>query len=199
MLSARHSKSQRPNMTTKPATPEKKTNKAGYRVSVEQALKQWHSERPELDLGPLGVFAALAHAYGLSNLEIERLMGKHGLNRGTFDVLTTLRRAGPPFTLGPKQLATSLLLSGAGMTNRLDQLEKRKLVRRMPDPSDRRALKIQLTSSGLKFMDKILPELIAMESDLASGLSKKKLRMLTILLDELAQKIELNSAIERDG
>jgi DNA-binding MarR family transcriptional regulator len=186
-------------MTPKAATPEKKANKAGYRVSVEYALKQWHTERPELDLGPLGVFAALAHAYGLSNLEIERLMAKHGLNRGTFDVLTTLRRAGPPFTLGPKQLATSLLLSGAGMTNRLDQLEKKKLVRRLPDPSDRRALRIQLTPSGLKFMDKILPELIAMERELASGMSKKKVRVLTSLLDELAQTIELNGAAESEA
>lgn len=142
------------------------------------------------------MFAALAHAYGLSNLQIERLMAKHGLNRGTFDVLTTLRRAGPPFTLGPKQLATSLLLSGAGMTARLDQLENKKLVRRMPDPSDRRALKIQLTSNGLKFMDKILPELIAMETELASGLSKKKVDLLTTLLDELTQRMEANDDVE---
>ncbi|EGP10276.1 hypothetical protein CSIRO_0052 [Bradyrhizobiaceae bacterium SG-6C] len=38
-----------------------------------------------------------------------------------------------------------------------------------------------------------------MESDLAAGLSKKKVRVLTILLDELARKIELNSSFESDG
>jgi hypothetical protein len=48
-------------------------------------------------------------------------------------------------------------------------------------------------------MDKILPELIAMERELASGMSKKKVRVLTSLLDELAQTIELNGAAESEA
>ena len=42
--------------------------------SVETVLDQWRAARPELDLGPLGLFAALAHAYWLTAPEIERLM-----------------------------------------------------------------------------------------------------------------------------
>ena len=157
--------------------------------SVRTVLDQWHAVRPELDLGPLGLFAALAHAYWLTAPEIERLMASHSLTRGMFDVLTTLRRVGQPYTLAPKVLAQSLLLSGAGITNRLDRLETLKLIKRMPEPLDRRGLKIELTPKGLKLVDQILPQLIRLERNLAAGLSKKNAVDLMWLLDEFAQSL----------
>jgi hypothetical protein len=104
----------------------------GPRNSVATAMDEWHRARPDLDLGPVGLFAALAHVYWLTAPEIERLMAAHCVTRGMFDLLTTLRRAGLPYTLAPKQLSQSLLLSGAGITNRLDKLEALKLIRRLP-------------------------------------------------------------------
>lgn len=157
--------------------------------SVATVLDQWHNARPELDLGPLGLFAALAHAYWLTAPEIERLMASYGLTRGMFDVLTTLRRTGPPYTLAPKQLSQSLLLSGAGITSRLDKLEKLKLIQRLPEPLDRRGLKIELTRAGLKLIDRILPQLIRLERSLAAGLTQKKAADLMRLLDEFAQSL----------
>src|ERR1700722_89786 len=157
--------------------------------SVATVLDQWHNARPELDLGPLGLFAGLAHAYWVTAPEIERLMAAYGLTRGMFDVLTTLRRAGPPYTLAPKQLGQSLLLSGAGITNRLDRLERLKLLHRLPEPRDRRGLKIELTRAGLKLVDRILPQLIQLERSLAAGLTPKKAADLMRLLDEFAQSL----------
>ena len=159
------------------------------RNSVATVLDQWHNARPELDLGPLGLFAGLAHAYWVTAPEIERLMAAYGLTRGMFDVLTTLRRAGPPYTLAPKQLGQSLLLSGAGITNRLDRLERLKLLHRLPEPRDRRGLKIELTRAGLKLVDRILPQLIQLERSLAAGLTPKKAADLMRLLDEFAQSL----------
>jgi DNA-binding MarR family transcriptional regulator len=153
-------------------------------------LEQWRQERPDLDVAPLGLFAALAHAYWLSAPRIERLMMSHGVARGMFDVLTTLRRSGPPYTLAPKQLARSLLLSGAGITSRLDRLEALQLIGRRPEPRDRRGLQIELTPAGLALVDKILPELIEMETRLSTGLSASQARQLTHLLDTLARSVQ---------
>jgi DNA-binding MarR family transcriptional regulator len=136
----------------------------GPRNSVATAMDEWHRARPDLDLGPVGLFAALAHVYWLTAPEIERLMAAHGVT------LTTLRRAGLPYTLAPKQLSQSLLLSGAGITNRLDKLEALKLIRRLPEPPDRRGLKIRLTQAGLRLVDRLLPQLIRLESSLAAGM-----------------------------
>src|SRR6185437_11773405 len=74
-------------------------------TSVENVIRQWQEARPGLDLGPLGLFAGIAHAYWLSAPRIERLMARYNLTRGMFDVLTTLRRSGPPHELAPKQLS----------------------------------------------------------------------------------------------
>ena len=49
----------------------------GPRNSVATAMDEWHRARPDLDLGPVGLFAALAHVYWLTAPEIERLMAAH--------------------------------------------------------------------------------------------------------------------------
>jgi len=125
------------------------------------------------------------------------LMSSYKINRGLFDVLTTLRRSGSPYTLAPKQLAQSLLLSGAGLTNRLDRLERQNLIRRLPEPLDRRGLKIQLTTVGRRLVDRILPELIKLERDLSAGLSERKSRELMRLLNDLAQSLISKPATAR--
>ena len=173
-------------------------NKIPQQKSVASVIEEWHHSRPGLDLGPLGLFAALAHVYWLTTPEIERLMAEHSLNRGMFDVLTTLRRAGPPCTLAPKQLSQSLLLSGAGITNRLDRLEALKLIRRLPDPQDRRGLKIELTNSGLRLVDRILPRLIDLERRMVAGLATKDATKLLHLLDEFAQSLRTNLSRDRE-
>ncbi len=156
------------------------------KAPVASAIRQWHKARPGLDLGPLGIFAAIAHVYWLSAPRIEKLMSGYGLTRGMFDVLTTLRRAGPPFELAPKQLSRSLLLSGAGITNRLDRLENLELIVRRPDPSDRRGLQIKITKSGLRLVDRILPALIELERQMSAGLSSPDAAAMVKLIDKLS-------------
>ena len=158
--------------------------------SIGVVLAQWSRQRRGLDLVPLGMFVALAHVYWLTAPRIERLMAEHGITRGIFDVLTTLRRADAPHTLAPRKIARSLLLSGAGLTSRLDRLETDKLIVRLPDPHDGRGLKVCLTPKGLRLVDRILPKLIRLEAELASGLSTRQMAQLTRLLDLWAGSVQ---------
>jgi DNA-binding MarR family transcriptional regulator len=158
--------------------------------SIAAVVEQWSRQRPGLDLGPLGMFVALAHVYWLTAPRIERLMADHGISRGIFDVLTTLRRAGAPHTLAPRQISRSLLLSGAGLTSRLDRLEAGKLIVRLPNPHDGRGLKVRLTPKGLRLVDGILPKLIRLEAELAAGLSREQIAQITGLLDLWAGSIQ---------
>jgi DNA-binding MarR family transcriptional regulator len=158
--------------------------------SIRAVLAQWSRQRRGLDLGPLGMFVALAHVYWLTAPRIERLMAEHDITRGIFDVLTTLRRADAPHTLAPRKIARSLLLSGAGLTSRLDRLETDKLIVRLPDPHDGRGLKVCLTPKGLRLVDRILPKLIRLEAELAAGLSVRQMAQLTRLLDLWAGSVQ---------
>jgi len=48
----------------------------------------------------------------------------------------------------PSQIATSLNLDSSTITGLLDRMENKGLLKRMPDPQDRRALRVVLTPQG---------------------------------------------------
>ncbi len=155
---------------------------------VETILTQWKQQHPDLDFEPMALIAALTEAYHLTSMPIDQMMTKYGLTRGMFDVLATLRRAGRPYELTPKELSASLLLSGAGLTNRLDRLQSLDLISRLPDPTDRRSLRIALTKRGREFVDHILPELLEIQR-MAFGSNRKAGRELTKLLITMNERL----------
>jgi DNA-binding MarR family transcriptional regulator len=157
------------------------------RDPVGVIVAQWQRERPDLDPAPMRLFGALARAHLLTTPYLNRVVAAHGLARGTFDVLSALRRAGPPFSLTPKQLSDSLMLSGAGMTSRLDRLETLQLIVRLPEPADRRSLKIQLTPRGIHLIDDIIPRIIKEQWRVIGQLGAKNTATLIGLLGTLTE------------
>jgi DNA-binding MarR family transcriptional regulator len=160
--------------------------------SVPSIIAQWQREKPEFDTGPMALFGALARAFLLTSPAIEKFMAGQGVARGTFDVLAALRRAGAPYRLPPSQLSKSLMLSGAGMTNRLDRLETLRLIVRRPDPNDRRSVQIQLTTKGLELVEKIIPQFVAFEKQIVADFGDDNIKKLTQLLLALNQKLVEN-------
>jgi DNA-binding MarR family transcriptional regulator len=159
------------------------------RDPVSLIVAQWQRERPDLDPAPMRLFGALARAHLLTTPYLNRIVAAQGLARGTFDVLSALRRAGPPFSLTPKQLSESLMLSAAGMTSRLDRLEALRLIARLPEPNDRRSLKIQLTQRGVHLIDDIIPRIIEAQWRIISDLGVEKTTDLITLLGSLAEAL----------
>jgi len=56
------------------------------------------------------------------------------------------------------------------MTNRVDRLERRGLVRRSPDPSDRRGVIVALTAEGRSVVDAAMADLLQRERALLAQL-----------------------------
>lgn len=133
---------------------------AGSRAAhkqVDEIFRQWRSERPDIDPTPVRIYGLIGQIHLQSTVFINEVLAPLGLVRGTFDVLTALRRVGAPYALTPKQLATHLLLSGAGLTSRLNQLETLHLIARLPEPLDRRTVRVQLTAAGEALVNKAIP------------------------------------------
>jgi DNA-binding MarR family transcriptional regulator len=101
---------------------------------------------------------------------VDGVFARHGLRRGEFDVLAALRRSGAPYTLTPSVIADGLMLSRAGMTNRLDRLSVSGLVERRHDPDDRRSVKISLTPRGLEVVDAAVADHAANEARILGAL-----------------------------
>jgi DNA-binding MarR family transcriptional regulator len=71
-----------------------------------------------------------------------------GLDRRSYHLLGRLSSYGPPYRRSAGQLAADMRLSSGAMTNRLDRMEAAGLIRRLPDPHDRRGTLIEPTKEG---------------------------------------------------
>ena len=78
----------------------------------------------------------------------DETLAEFGLSDGEWKALSTCARRGRPTGSSAGQLAKRAELSSGAMTNRLDRMEEAGLVRRLPDPDDRRAVQVELTDAG---------------------------------------------------
>jgi DNA-binding MarR family transcriptional regulator len=158
--------------------------------AVDRITAQWRSERPDLDSTPMEVVGRITRASALLQRELERVFAEHGLAGGDFDVLATLRRSGPPYRLTPGELSRSTMVTTGGMTKRLDRLESQRLIRREPDPSDRRGRLIALTDEGRALIDRAVEAHVANEHRLLAEFPAAKRAHLAKLLGELLGTLE---------
>lgn len=154
---------------------------------VDRIVAQWGRERPDLQTDAMAVFGRIYRLARVVGDRQEKVYGALGINRGEFDVLATLRRAGEPFQLPPKALSASLMLTTGGMTGRLDRLERAGLVARSPDPQDRRGLVVTLTPHGRELIDAAVGAGLQAQREVVERLpADDRHRLATLLRDLLA-------------
>jgi DNA-binding MarR family transcriptional regulator len=160
--------------------------------TTDRLLTGWDSARPDLEVGALQVTARLSRIGTHLARRQEDVFSRFGLNRGEVGALSSLRIAGPPYQLSPTRLAKGLMLSSAGVTSRIDRLERRGLVRRLPDPNDRRGVIIELTDAGLEVVDAAVEANSASDRQLLERLDPQELTQLEALLRKLLGGLELS-------
>ena len=92
---------------------------------VERIIEQWNRERPDLDVAPMALIGRLGRLARAWSREMEATFARHGLNAASFDLLATLRRAGPPHALSPGALIEATMVTSGTITNRIDRLGRR--------------------------------------------------------------------------
>ncbi|MER6389184.1 MarR family winged helix-turn-helix transcriptional regulator [Streptomyces sp. NPDC059999] len=153
--------------------------------AVDAIAAQWYAVRPDLDTAPMAVFGRIYRITKAMGDEMERTYNRYGISRGEFDVVATLRRSGIPYTLSPRQLSATLMLTTGGMTGRLDRLEKAGLLTRSPDPHDRRGLHVTITDRGLTLIDEAVTAGLEVQRAALTGLDPQEVEVLTGLLRKL--------------
>ncbi|MFD9796683.1 MarR family winged helix-turn-helix transcriptional regulator [Streptomyces sp. NPDC059070] len=136
---------------------------------VDAITAQWAAVRPDLDTVPMAVYGRIYRISKAMGDRIEKVYNRFGISRGEFDVLATLRRSGEPYTLSPRELSATLMLTTGGMTGRLDKLEKAGLLGRSPDPHDRRGLRVTLTDKGRAIVDESVTAGLEMQHAFLDG------------------------------
>ncbi|MER5343330.1 MarR family winged helix-turn-helix transcriptional regulator [Streptomyces sp. NPDC056704] len=152
---------------------------------VDAIIEQWATVRPDLDTAAMEVFGRVFRLARTMGDRMEKAYAPYGISRGEFDVLATLRRSDDPYTLSPRQLSATLMLTTGGMTGRLDKLERAGLLRRSPDPHDRRGLQVTLTDKGLRLIDEAVGAGLAVQTEALAHLDEERAGQLASLLREL--------------
>src|SRR5215210_147269 len=152
---------------------------------VDRIIEQWGRERPDLDVSPIGVIGRISRLARELEQRLEPVYREQGLEPGWYDVLATLRRAGPPYRLRPTEFTRTLMLTSSGTTKRLDRLEQAGLIARTPDPDDRRGTLITLTEAGHALLDTAVDTHVANEHGLLSALTQAEREQLAALLRKL--------------
>ncbi|GAA0940552.1 MarR family winged helix-turn-helix transcriptional regulator [Nonomuraea longicatena] len=152
---------------------------------VDRLVAAWRTERPDLDVEPLQVLSRVSRLAKHLDRARRAAFAEHDLEPWEFDVLTALRRAGKPYELSPGTLLRATLVTSGTMTNRIDRLAQAQLVRRRPDPEDRRGVLVSLTERGQQRVDAAFADLLRREHDLLVGLGGAEQAVLAGLLRTL--------------
>lgn len=157
---------------------------------VAKILEQWQTQRPDLDVTPVGVFGRISRIDRHKSAALREVYRRHDIDAGEYDVLAALRRTGPPHSLTPTELSRGILVKSATMTERLTRLERRGLVRRTHSDQDRRSVSVGLTTAGRKVIDQAAADQLATQANLLEGLTESDRRSLARLLAKLATHLD---------
>jgi DNA-binding MarR family transcriptional regulator len=152
------------------------------RDEVDDLVAAWRAERPDLDVQPLQVLSRISRLARHLDRARRSAFAARGLESWEFDVLSALRRQGPPYQLSPGALLHATLVTSGTMTNRIDRLAEAGLVRRHPDPQDKRGVLVVLTTGGRDRVDAALADLLGSEEALLAGLDTGQRQLLAGLL-----------------
>jgi len=132
------------------------------------------------------VLIELQRVEGLMIGIIGRNLRKWGLTVPKLNILALLRY-GPESGLSLGDLGNLMLVSPSNMTGLIDRLERDGLVRRSPDPHDRRSFRALITEKGKKLLEEVLPQHVAYVEDLLRSMDRGEKERLITLLSKLEQ------------
>lgn len=124
----------------------------------------------------------------------QRAVARVGLTDFEYNTLHLLMIRDTPGSASPTELAAELGVSGAGMTGRLDGLEKAGWIRRIPSVDDRRRVIVEVTKAGMEIWRRAMDIRGEAEDDLAGALTERELATLNRLLKKVTLRAEEREA-----
>jgi DNA-binding MarR family transcriptional regulator len=154
-----------------------------------ECLQVMTKQYPELDPASTDAFLHLLRAADELFSARELSLGKFNLSCGRFAVLMQLldKETNTPLIRTPAELAAVAGVTRATMTGLVDTLERDGLVKREPDPKDRRMLSVNLTAKGHELLTQVLPNHFRLMGEVMSPLSEIERKTLVRLLAKILQ------------
>lgn len=130
------------------------------------------------------LLSSVIHVAELVQQRLESALAPTGLSLAKLGALRHLAEADEPLALG--QLAERISCVKSNVTQLIDRLEADGLVRRVPDPEDRRSVRAAITELGLERYRAGMAAMGMAESSLVTQLGPTDQQQLRSLLTQLA-------------
>jgi DNA-binding MarR family transcriptional regulator len=118
-----------------------------------------------------------------------RTLAGLGVDSSTLDLLSVIRRAGPPYELTTREIARRTLVTAGAVSQRVARAERAGLVTRANSPLSRRAVSVRLTEAGQALVESTVRRLLEHEADLIGTLTAEERTSLTAILAKLEQTL----------
>lgn len=152
--------------------------------NVQRKITQWGKQMPDLDTQPMAIADRLQQVAKHIDDELNCTLKRYKLSDAGFEVLSTLLRAGPPYSLSPSQLLEQMLITSGTMTTRIDKLEKKGLVKRKSKKEDKRSVSVNLTKKGLKLVKEVVVEYTQAQKRIVSVFDEQEQKTFIMLLSK---------------
>lgn len=128
--------------------------------SAAALARDWARLCPELDTWPYQIYASGSQLTKALTRALGPTFARSGIKGGDYELLSTIRRKGPPYEVMPSQLSGQMRLGSGALTRRLDRLEGTGYLQRLPHDRDRRAIIVQLTPAGVEVVDSTAEQIV---------------------------------------
>jgi DNA-binding MarR family transcriptional regulator len=179
--------------------PDKRIPQDSYPLDVPspypaaEIARAWERERPGTPTESIEIVTPLWRLAKLFADDRRRLLADLGIDPATLDLLSVLRRGGPPYELSTRELSRRTLVTAGAISQRVARAESDGLVSRRTETDGSRAVVVSLTAKGHDLVEQTVDQVLTREADLVASLSPADRSLLAGrlqgLLDDLQQKL----------
>ncbi len=160
---------------------------SGYPAA--QIAAAWRRERPGTPVSSIQIVTPLWRLAKLFADDRRRVLRAAGVDPATLDLLSVLRRAGPPYQLTTREIAQRTLVTAGAISQRLARAERGGLVVRSAGPGGGRSVIVSLTGAGHAVVERTVDAVLGREAQLIDGLTEAERAALAGLLDRLLTEV----------
>ncbi|MFE7315027.1 MarR family winged helix-turn-helix transcriptional regulator [Streptomyces sp. NPDC057555] len=157
---------------------------------VDEIAAAWQRERPGTPVSSIGIVTPLWRLAKLLGDDRRRVLGAAGVDTATLDLLSVLRRGGPPYTLSTRELSRRSLITAGAISQRVARAEREGLVARRPGEGRPRTVLVELTPAGHDLVESTVDHVLGREAELLQSLSPEQQEQLAGLLRLLLKDVQ---------
>lgn len=159
------------------------------RWPADDIAASWRRELPGVRAEAIEIITPLWRIAKILADDRRRTLADLGIDGAILDLLSVIRRAGPPYELTTRGIARRTLITPGAVSQRVARAEEAGLIERSPSSASRRAIAVRLTEAGHALIDKTVRPLLDHEADLIATLTSDERQGLAEVLAKLEQTL----------